>query len=131
PPAHWQAGAPAVSPQVPPWVPQTVPVAAAAWTQVAPPTQESSVQGLSSSQSTAVSSPFWTPSSQRAATQRPPAQRSLAQPSSFRHGLPGHAPQVPPQSTPVSAPLTTPSAQLGAVQVSATPQLWLAQSVSR
>jgi hypothetical protein len=56
-------------------------------------------------QSTSLSLPFFTPSSQRAGAQAPALQMPLAQSTPTLHAAPvAQAGQEPPQSTPVSLP---------------------------
>ena len=70
-------------------------------------------------QSTSVSVPFWSPSEQLEATQRPSVQMPPRQSEATLQGPPlTHlATQVPPQSIPDSVPLRRPSSQVGTLQV--------------
>ena len=79
-------------------------------------------------QSTSLSSPFCTPSSQAGAAQALLTQTPLAQsPGALQAKPPAQAAQSPPQSRAVSVPFCTPSSQAGAAQTLLT-QTPLAQS---
>src|SRR5215207_9136339 len=68
-------------------------------------------------QSTSLSLPFFTPSSQRAGTHASALQTPLAQSAPTVHSGPvGQGGQLPPQSTAVSSPFCTKSPQVGFVQ---------------
>ena len=83
--------------------------------------------GQSPPQSTSLSVPFSTWSSQLAAVQVPPLHRLLAHASLVAQVWPAAHKHPPPQSTWSSAPFITPSLQLGAAQVKSL-QTPLAQS---
>src|SRR4051812_48304106 len=68
-------------------------------------------------QSTSLSLPFFTPSSQRAGAQACAEQTPLLQSAPLVHSGPvAHAGQLPPQSTPVSSPFWAKSLQVGFAQ---------------
>jgi hypothetical protein len=121
----WQAPMPQVI------VPVPKPAQGAAWqkplAQVSPAGQSASRAHVTHGaqgppQSTPVSAPFCTPSSQlgtwQTALEQTPLAQSAATPQPTPAAHAGHAP--PPQSTPVSAPFRTPSLQVGAWQEPAT-----------